>query len=168
MKKLWILTVIMSLAAGVASAQNYAFVNSQKVYQALPSYTAAVAELDSLASSYQKKIDAAYAELEKQYNNYLVVKNNLSADDQQSSEDKIIANEKKIGEYQQSVFGTDGVVVKKQEELLKPFTDNFNEAIKAFAEINSIDLVIDVASSPSILFYSPEKDKTEQIIIMLK
>lgn len=160
-------SIILSIAALVLSwslaAQNYAVVNTSKIYQAMEAYGAAVTELDELAKGYQKNIDEAYAKLEEMYQNYMVAKSDLSIADQQSREQAILDNEKKITEYQQKVFGTEGIIAKKQEELLKPFTDKVNNAITEYATKSGLGLVIDIAAT-ALPYYSPSVDITEKII----
>ena len=163
MKKSIILCVIASLFTLGASAQNYAVVNTQKVYQSIKAYGEAVEEIDSLATSYQENIDEAFAKVEEMYQNYMIAKASLSYEEQQAEEQNIIANEQKITNYQQNVFGTDGVLTKKQEEMLKPFHEKVAKSIRDYAEANGYHMVIDIATT-ALPYYSPAIDITEQII----
>ena len=167
MKKSIILAIVAVVFSWNLSAQNYAVVNTSKIYQSMDAYNAAVQELDELATSYQKNIDDAFAKLEEMYQTYMVAKDGLSLADQQAREKTILDNEKKITEYQQKVFGTEGIIAKKQEELLKPFTDKVNKAISNYATANNLGLVIDLAAT-SLPYYAPSVDITEQIIKSVK
>lgn len=167
MKKSIILSLLVSFFALGASAQNYAVVNTQKVYQAMEDYADAVEEIDELATAYQKNIDEAYAKVEEMYQNYMIAKAGLSYEEQQAEEQNIIANEQKITNYQQNVFGTDGVLTKKQEELLKPFHEKVQSAITTYASQNGYQMVIDIATT-ALPYYSPEIDITDEIIKLLK
>lgn len=167
MKKSIILAIVAIAFSWNLSAQNYAVVNTSKIYQSLDDYNAAVQELDELATSYQKNIDDAFAKLEEMYQSYMVAKDGLTLADQQAREKTILDNEKKITEYQQKVFGTEGIIAKKQEELLKPFTDKVNKAITDYATTHQLGMVIDIAAT-SLPFYAPSVDITEQIIKLVK
>ncbi len=167
MKKSIILAIVAIAFSWNLSAQNYAVVNTSKIYQSLDDYNAAVQELDELATSYQKNIDDAFAKLEEMYQSYMVAKDGLTLADQQAREKTILDNEKKITEYQQKVFGTEGIIAKKQEELLKPFTDKVNKAITDYATTHHLGMVIDIAAT-SLPFYAPSVDITEQIIKLVK
>jgi outer membrane protein len=142
-------------------------VNSQKIYESMDDYAAAVKELDELASSNQKNIDEAFKKLEEMYNNYMVAKDGLSYEDQQSREQAIIDNETKITKYQQSVFGADGIIAKKQEELITPFQEKVEKAMDSYAQANGIDILIDVATT-SVPYYSAKVDVTDAIIKTIK
>ena len=167
MKKAIILAIVAVAFSWSLSAQNYAVVNTSKIYQSMDAYTAAVQELDELATSYQKNIDDAFAKLEEMYQSYMVAKDGLTPADQQAREKTILDNEKKITEYQQKVFGTEGIIAQKQEEILKPFTDKVNKAITDYATTNKLGLVIDLAAT-SLPYYAPSVDITEQIIKLVK
>lgn len=167
MKKSIFLAVVAIALSWSLSAQNYAVVNTSKIYQSMDAYTAAVQELDNLATSYQKNIDDAYAKLEEMYQSYMVAKDGLTLADQQAREQTILDNEKKITEYQQKVFGTEGIIAKKQEELLKPFTDKVSQAINTYATQRGLGMVIDIAVT-SLPYYAPSVDITEQIIQIVK
>lgn len=167
MKKSIILSLLVSLFALSASAQNYAVVNSQKIYQSMEEYAAAVAEIDELATAYQKNIDEAYEKVEEMYQNYMIAKAGLTYEEQQAEEQNIIQNEQKITTYQQNVFGTDGVLTKKQEELLKPFHEKVAAAINSYATANGYQMIIDIATT-ALPYYAPEIDVTEEIIKQIK
>ena len=167
MKKSIILGVVATIFAINASAQNYAVVNTQKVYQSIEAYGEAVAEIDALATAYQENIDEAYAKVEEMYQNYMIAKSGLSYEEQQAEEQNIIANEQKITTYQQNVFGTDGILTKKQEELLKPFHEKVATAIQNFATAGGYQMIVDIAIT-ALPYYSPEIDITEEIIKLVK
>lgn len=85
MKRL-ILIAAFVLAAGTVAAQNCITVNSEKLFKSLDTYNAAIEQLDSLASAYQKQVDARFAEVEELYNTYMAQKRTLTAAMQQSRE----------------------------------------------------------------------------------
>ena len=167
MKKSIILGALVSLFAINASAQNYAVVNSQKVYQSMEAYAAAVEEIDALATAYQENIDEAYAKVEEMYQNYMIAKSALSYEEQQKEEKNIIANEQKIATYQENVFGTNGILTKKQEELLKPFHEKVAKSISDYAAAKGYNMVIDIATT-ALPYYSSKIDITEEIIKLVK
>ena len=59
------------LCAGVVSAQKYIVVDSEQIFRSVEAYNTALTTLDNLANQYQAKVDAAYAEVETMYNQYI-------------------------------------------------------------------------------------------------
>ena len=57
------LALVLSISAS-ALAQNYAVVNSEKVFKSVEKYNAAITQLDELAKQYQAQVDAKFEEVE--------------------------------------------------------------------------------------------------------
>ena len=158
----------MVLGAGMASAQNYMVVNSETIFKSIDAYNAAVTEIDTQAQQYQKNIDDAYEKIEEQYNSYMQQKASLSQSEQKQREETIINNEKRIAEYQEAAFGSEGTISKLTNEKLEPIQTKVFEAIGKYALDNKFGLVIDIATNPTVIYYAPAVDKTEEIIKILK
>lgn len=161
------LTLIMGLTVS-ASAQNYAVVNSEKVFKSVEKYNAAITQLDELAKQYQQQVDAKFEEVEKLYNAYMQRKATLSEASQQANEENIIKKEQEATEFQESIFGTDGELMKKRLELIQPIQKQVFAAIEEYAKQKGYDMVIDIAQNATMLYYSPKADHTEAIIALLK
>ena len=119
MKRL-ILIAAFVLSAGTLAAQNYIIVNSEKVFKSIDAYNTALSTLDKLAEQYQDMVDAKFAEVETLYNNYMNQKASLTAATRQTRENDILAKEKAAQEYQETLFGNDGTLMKKRVEMIEP------------------------------------------------
>jgi len=168
MKRFICFLVLIFAGAGLAAAQNCAVVDSEKVFKSLAAYNEAIAELDALAAKEQKNVDAKFARVETLYNNYMQVKGAMSASARQVQEDQILNLEKEAQEYQESVFGSEGTLMKKRLELIQPIQKRVFSAIGEYARANGVDLVLDSASNPTLLYNSTAVDRTQAIIDLLK
>lgn len=168
MKRFICFLVMICAGAGMAAAQNYAVVDSEKIFKSLTAYNEAISQLDALATQEQKNVDAKFAQVETLYNNYMQVKNTLSASARQTQENLILTREKEAQEYQESVFGNEGSLMKKRLELIQPIQKQVFSAIEQYARENGIDLVLDSAANPTLLYNSAAADKTQAIIDALK
>lgn len=167
MKRL-ILIAAFVLTAGFASAQNYIIVNSEKIFKSIDAYNTAISTLDKLAEQYQALVDARFDEVETLYNNYQNQKASLSATARQTRENAILAKEREATEYQESLFGKEGALMKKRIELIKPIQDRVFAAIEAYAKQTGADAVLDAANNPVLLYTSPQVERTQQVIDRLK
>ena len=164
-----ILSVMFALAAlGIASAQKYCVIDSEKVFKSLDEYNKAMTQLDELGKSYQTEVDNKYKSIESLYNNYMAQKNNLSASARASIEQQILQKEEEAQKYQQEVFGENGTLMKKRVELIKPIQDKVFGVIELYAKANGYDLVLDKASNASILYLNNAIDQTAKVIETLK
>ena len=167
MKRL-ILIAAFVLSAGTLAAQNYIIVNSEKVFKSIDAYNTALSTLDKLAEQYQDLVDAKFAEVETLYNNYMNQKASLTAATRQARENDILAKENAAQEYQETLFGNDGTLMKKRIEMIEPIQKQVFSAIEAYAKQVGADVVLDSANNPTLLYSNPSVDRTQQVIDVLK
>nr|WP_302446273.1 OmpH family outer membrane protein [Alistipes onderdonkii] len=167
MKRL-ILIAVFVLTTGTLAAQNYIIVNSEKVFKSIDAYNTALSTLDKLAEQYQDMVDAKFAEVETLYNNYMNQKASLTAATRQTRENDILAKEKAAQEYQETLFGNDGTLMKKRVEMIEPIQKKVFSAIEAYAKQVGADVVLDSANNPTLLYSNPSVDRTQQVIDVLK
>ena len=167
MKRL-ILIAAFVLSAGTLAAQNYIIVNSEKVFKSIDAYNTALSTLDKLAEQYQDMVDAKFAEVETLYNNYMNQKASLTAATRQARENDILAKEKAAQEYQETLFGNDGTLMKERVEMIEPIQKQVFSAIEAYAKQVGADVVLDSANNPTLLYSNPSVDRTQQVIDVLK
>lgn len=164
-----ILSALFALATlGIASAQKYFVIDSEKVFKSLDEYNKALTTLDELGKAYQAEVDNKYQSIENLYNSYMQQKSSLSASTRASVEQQILQKEQEAQKYQQELFGENGTLLKKRVELIKPIQTKVFAAIEKYAKENGYDLVLDKASNASILYLNEAIDHTAQIIEQLK
>ena len=163
-----ILTLALVLSAAFASAQNYAVVNSEKIFKSIDQYNQAITQLDQMANDYQKQVDAKFEEVEKIYNAYMARRAQLSQASQQANEENILKLEQEAQKYQETIFGTDGELMKKRLELIQPIQKKVFDTIKKYAEQKGYDMIIDISQNATMLYYSERADHTDEIIAILK
>jgi len=162
------LLATLLLATATLRAQNCIVVNSEKIFKSLPAYNAAIATLDKLAEQYQKQVDARFEEVETLYNAYMAQKATLSSNARQTREEAILAKEDEATEYQESIFGQEGSLMKKRVELIEPIQKQVFAAIEAYAKRAGATVVIDSANNPTLLYSDPAADRTQQVIATLQ
>lgn len=168
MKKIFLMLALTFGLATMASAQNYAVVNSEKVFKSIEAYNDALKQLDTLAEQYQKQVDEKFEAVETLYNTYMERKSSLSAASQKANEDNILQKEQEATEFQESLFGSEGTLMKKRVELIQPIQQKVFNAIEQYAQAKGYDMIIDIAQNATMLYYSPKADKTEDIILLVK
>ena len=168
MKRLILTLALVIGFAFAAQAQNYAVVNSEKIFKSIESYNDAIAELDKLANDYQAQVDEKFEQVEKLYNTYMERREQLNAASQQANEENILKLEQEATEFQESIFGTDGKLMQKRLELIQPIQKKVFDAIENYAKQKGYDMIIDVAQNATMLYYSAKADQTDAIIALLK
>lgn len=156
------------MTVGFASAQNYMVIDSEKVFKSLSTYTSALDSIDKLAEQYQQQVDKKFQQVEQLYNSYMQQRASLSEGARQQYEQMILQKESEATEYQESLFGTEGELMKRRMELIQPIQERVFGVIESFAKEYGYDMVIDISANPTILYYSTKVDFTESIIKALK
>jgi outer membrane protein len=167
MKRLFLAATIALLSIGYAVAQRSIVVDSEKIFRSIAEYNTALATLDKEAKEYQASIDAKFANIEKLYNTYTQQKAQLPQSERTRREQEILALERSATTYQESIFGTDGVMMKRRIELIQPIQRRVFAAIEEYAKQSGADIVLDKASNASLLYNSAAADHTQQIISIL-
>jgi outer membrane protein len=70
MKKIILITAIICTFGFSASAQKYAFVNTDYILGNIPEYADAQTQLDELSIQWQKEIEVKFAEIDKMYKSF--------------------------------------------------------------------------------------------------
>ena len=168
MKRMILALVAMVLSVAAVSAQNYMVVDSEKVFKSIAAYNEALSEIETLSATYQKQVDDKFAAVETLYNNYMAQRASLSQSARQAKENEILSKESEATKFQESLFGTDGELMKKRMELIQPIQQRVFNAIERIATQYGYDLVIDISANPTILYYSSKVDFTQKIINALR
>lgn len=167
-KMVLIFAAMLTMSAGTAFAQNYMVVNSETIFRSIDEYNKALEQIETEAQNYQTQIDEAFNQLEATFNDFQNRRASMSAADRQQTEQRIIARENEITQFQADIFGNEGTIMQKRIELIRPIQDRVFNAISQYAQQKGYDIVIDLASNPTILFYSPAVNQTDAIIALLK
>ena len=168
MKRMIVALVAMVLSLTAVSAQNYMVVDSEKIFKSITSYNNALEQIEKLAEEYQAKVDAKFAEVESLYNSYISQRSSLSEYTRQQREQQILQREQEATEYQESIFGSEGELMKRRMELIQPIQQRVFNAIESFSKQYGYDLVIDISANPTVLYYSEKVDFTQRIINLVK
>ena len=164
MKRILSILTGIALFAGLATAQKYAFVDTEYILNNIPSYKAAQEQLDKTSEEWQKEVESQYTEIEQMYKDYQAEKVLLTDDMRRKREDEIINKEKTVKDLQKKYFGQDGALFKKRQELVKPIQDDIYEAVKDIATENGYAVIFDSSSGPTMLYFNPRYDVSDEVL----
>ncbi|MFN8134496.1 MAG: OmpH family outer membrane protein [Bacteroidales bacterium] len=164
MKKIILLAAIFCALGFGASAQKYAFVNTDYILDNIPEYTDAQTQLDELSATWQKEIDAKFAEIDKMYKSYQNEAVLLPEDMKKKREEDIIKKEREAKDLQKKRFGKDGDLFKKRQELIKPIQEKIYNAIEDIASAENYAVIFDKATNATLIYTNPKYDVSEQVL----
>jgi len=164
MKKIFLTLGIALASCFVASAQKFAYVDTEYILGQIPEYKSAQAELDKVSVQWQKEIEAKYTEIDKMYKAYEAEQILLTEDMKKKREADIVAKEKEAKDLQKQRFGVDGELFKKRQELVKPIQDKVYNAVKTVAEKGGYSVIFDKAGEMTMLYANAKNDKSDDVL----
>lgn len=167
MKKLIFTLFIVSFCMLTASAQRYAYVDTEYILKNLASYSDAQKELDRMSKQWQTEIEQRYESIDRLYKAYQAEKVLLTEEMRKEREDEIVRKEQEAKELQRTRFGVDGDLFKKREELIQPIQDDIYNAIKEVATGGGFSVIFDKANQSNILYADPRYDKSDRVLSRL-
>ncbi len=167
MKKITFLFACLVLTAFTASAQRFAYVDSDYILSNIPEYSEAQKQLDEISKNWQKEIENKFKEIDQLYKNYQQEQVLFTEDMKKQKQKEIEDKEKAAKELQKKRFGYEGDLFQKRQELIKPIQDKMYEAIQKVATTKGFDVIFDKSSSTTMLYSNNKLDVSDDVIKQL-
>ncbi|RZL09609.1 MAG: OmpH family outer membrane protein, partial [Pedobacter sp.] len=106
--KRYFLIAFFFISAYSASAQKFAYVDTDYILNHMPEYKSALSQLDGTSKQWQKLVEDNFAEIDKMYKAYQADQVLLTEDMRKRRENEIIEREKAAKDFQRVKFGPDG------------------------------------------------------------
>lgn len=164
MKKIVTSLFVIVMFTFCASAQKYAYVDSEYIMNNIPLYETAKQQLDDLADQWKVEVEEKKAELENLYQNFQSEKVFLTDEQKRKREEEIVNKEKELRELQQKYFGREGMLFAKRKELLKPIQDDIFNAVKEIAQEGNFAVIFDTGNNLNMLYTDPKYDKSDEVL----
>ncbi len=167
MKKLILIVLLGAACFLTASAQRYAYVDTEYILNNLDAYDDAQKELDRLSKQWQNEIEGRYEAIDRLYKAYQAEKVLLTEEMRKQREDEIVRKEQEAKELQRQRFGVDGDLFSKRQELIQPIQEDIFNAIKEMATGGGFSVIFDKANQSNILYADPRYDKSDKVLSRL-
>jgi outer membrane protein len=164
MKKILLLTLLLTAGIFTIEAQRYAVVDTKYILDKLPEYKDAQKQLDQISMAWQKEIDDKQATLDRMYKDYEAEQVMLSDELKKKREDELFNREKEVRDLQRKRFGFEGDLFKKRQELVKPIQDKVYNAIQKIAVNRLYEFILDKSEGITVIFADPKLDKSEDVL----
>ena len=146
------------------SAQKFAYVDSDYILKNIPEYQDAQNQLDEFAEKMQDDIEKKFSEIDVLYRKYQADAVLLPEDMKRKREDEIISRERAVKKFQEEIFGTEGTLFKKREELVLPIQERVYTVIEKIATLKNYGVIFDKSSGASMLYSNPKLDISDEVL----
>ena len=148
----------------IVAAQKFGYVDTDYILAQMPEYKEAQAEHERLSKSWQSEIQQMYQVIEGMYSELQAEEVLLTAEMKEERMAEIRAKEEEVREYNNQVFGYNGLFFLKKEELMKPVLEAVFEATEKVSKQNRIQFMFDKAADMVMLYTDPIHDYTDYVL----
>ena len=163
MKRL-LYTFFFFFGIGFASAQSYAFIDSDYIMKSIPEYTEAKEKIDKLALKWTKEVEDRYAFIKIKKDNFNKEEVLLPSEEKEKRKGEIEKLEKETIELQSQYFGDNGEYFLKRQELVQPIQDRVFTAMKKIAKREGYAFVFDKANQSNLVYAEKEYDISNTVL----
>ena len=158
------LSIALLAAPSGARAQKFGYVDSEFIMSKMPAYAVAQQELETLSQTWQKEIEVQKKDVDKLHRTYQAEEVVLTETMKKKRQDEILLKEQEVKAYQNKLFGFEGQLFKKRQELNKPVQDQVFEAMEKVAKKKQLGIIFDKAGDLTMLYTNPAHDYTEFVL----
>jgi outer membrane protein len=164
MKKLLVLVFLMSVLSGTAFAQKFGYVDTQYILNQMPEFKQAETEIGQLSIGWQKEIEEMNKEVERLREAFQAEEVLLTDEMREERLAAITEKEKAAKEYQKKIFGYEGLLFLKRQELVKPVQDKIFEAVEKVSKKYRVQFMFDKAGPLVMIYTDPKHDYTDYVL----
>lgn len=163
MKK-YIVVFLFLISFSAVAQTKIAYINSQTIMEQLPEAQDAQKQLDALTQDWQNELNRMASDMQRKVDEYdkrkLIMTDKRRAEVEKELQDL----DKKLVDYRNQKFGTNGELFTKQNELMKPIQEKIFKAVKDVADAEGYDYVVDRSSSTLLLYANNKHDLTQKVL----
>jgi len=145
-------------------AQKFGYVDTEYILSKMPEYKEAQKEIDQLSIKYQQEINSRRKSIDSLKHIYAQEEILYTEEMKAKKTEEIETLEKGLSEYQNSIFGYEGRIFLKRQELIKPIQDQIYQAIEKVAKKHNLQVVFDKAGDLTILYAVATHDYTDFVL----
>jgi len=164
MKKFLFIFIAGFLLMHVSQAQKIGYIDSNFILTKMPAYNKVQQEMDKYAENWQQEIEGLQQELDKMKQDYKAEEVLLTEEMKRKRQAEIAKKETEVREYQRKVFGYEGMMFKRRQDLMRPIQDEVFTAVEKVSKAKGIQMMFDKSGDLVIIYTNPVHDYTEYVL----
>jgi len=145
-------------------AQRFGYFDSEFVLGKMPEFAKAQDEVNQLTQAWEKEIQGMAKNIDAMYDALQAEQVLLTDEMKKERTQAIQKKEAELKEYQKKVFGFNGLLFLKKQELIKPIQDKIADAVDKVAKQNNLAIMFDKASELVMVYTDPRFDYTDFVL----
>lgn len=145
-------------------AQRFGYIDTEYILGKMPEYSKAQQEIDQLASGWEQESLDMSKNIEAMRSALQAEEVLLTDEMRKERLDAIAQKEEELKQYQKKVFGFNGLLFLKKQELIKPVMDEIWDAVEKVSKQNNLAIVFDKAGQMVMIYTDPRYDYTDFVL----
>lgn len=164
-KQIFLLILPLFCLCFSLNAQKFGYIDTEYLTSKMPEYQNAQAEIEKLTAKWISEVSAKNEEVSKLEKAYraeeILLTEEMKAQRLKTIEEKA----KEAKELQNKIFGFEGELFKKKQEIMKPVLDEVAKAVEKVARGKKLDFLFDKSSDGlAVLYTNPIHDYTDYVM----
>jgi outer membrane protein len=164
MKALFIFLLLAFNFSLVSFGQKFGYFDSKFVLSKMPEYKKAQDEINKASTEWQKEVEEKFALVDKLRKEFSAEEILLSDDMKKERLAAIAEKDKLAKERQTKVFGFDGLLFLKRQELVKPVQDKLYDAVEKVCKQKKLAIMYDKSADIGMIYTDTRHDYTDYIL----
>jgi outer membrane protein len=164
MKNLFLLLLLVVGFGHVAEAQKFGYIDTNYILSQMPEYKQAQSEIDQLSKTWQNEIQQLYKEIDGMYSELQAEEVLLTSEMKEERLAEIKIKEEEVKDYNNQVFGYEGLFFLKKKELMKPVMESVFEATEKVSKAHRLQFMFDKSADMVMIYTDPIHDYTDYVL----
>ncbi|MFD1185538.1 OmpH family outer membrane protein [Pontibacter rugosus] len=164
MKKFLFIFLASFLFVSVSQAQKIGYIDSNFILSKMPAYNKVQQEMDKYAGAWQNEIEQLQQQADKLKQEYKAEEVLLTDAMKQKRQAEISKKENELRDYQRKVFGYEGMMFKRRQELMRPIQDEVFVAVEKVSKARGVQVMFDKSGDLVMIYTNPVHDYTEYVL----
>ena len=165
--KKYLLIGIISLLGSNSYAQKFGFIDATFIMTQMEEYKKAEKEIDQISKQWQKEIEDMYTEISKLQKSFQLEEVLMTKEMKADRMTEIDKKKEAAKKYQNKIFGYEGLLYLKRQELIKPVQDKIYEAVEKVCNNKKIQIMFDKSGDMVMIYMNPQHDYTDFVLVEL-
>jgi outer membrane protein len=164
MKKIVFSLLLSSVLPLGVQAQKFGYVDMEYITSKIPEYQKAQSDMNQFSERWAREIQEKSAEIDRLQRSYMAEEVLLTDELKRKRQNEIREKELEAREYNNKVFGVDGMMFQKKKELLKPVMERVQRSVEKVCAQRRLDFLFDKSSDFVMVFTNPKHDYTDYVM----
>ncbi|MET3542035.1 outer membrane protein [Pontibacter aydingkolensis] len=130
----------------------------------MPAYNKVQQEMDKYADAWQKEIEILQQQVDKLKQDYKAEEVLLTEEMKKKRQVEIAKKDTELRDYQRKVFGYEGMMFKRRQELMRPIQDEVFTAVEKVSKAKGLQIMFDKSGDLVMIYTNPVHDYTEYVL----